>query len=523
MWRFPEIELLSDIPGFWSKKDPRKTALRDGNLEINYKQLDESSSQIANRIIESGVNAGSNIGFVGRNGVEFFEAWFGACKAGCTLVPFNWRCSVQELMDLVDDAQTPLVFAEKEISLPKMLEAKELCQTQFDLVSFNLFENREKRFSGWADEAKKTSPNISVCSENIALLVYTSGTTGRPKAVRYDHQAFNYSFLCLSLEPEMAWGKDDVVLMVMPNFHLGGNWVPLPALYHGATITILPEFDPEKVMDTVVNHKCTVLPAVPTALKMLTDHPAVVEKNFSCLKKIYYFGSPVGIEDVKKTIKTFDCRINQLYGTTENWFCTLLTHDEHIADPPEHLTSCGKPLPLIGVKVCDKNGNELSDDEVGEIYIRTPVMSSVYGGIKKAGHKKQKVAWIGTGDLGKRNSKGFYFLVDRAKDMIISGGENIYSVEVERAMSRHEKIAQVAVIGTPDKKWGEKVVAFVSIIPGENVSENELIAHCKKFLAGYKVPKEIHFMESLPTTSTGKIQKNSLRAPYWQNSNRNIS
>jgi len=522
MWRFSEIRVLPDIVRYWSKITPDKVALKDGSLNLTYRELDESSNRIANRIIATGVSPGAHIGYVGRNSVEFFEVWFGACKAGCAIAPFNWRSAPLELAVLAGDAETPLIFAESDLCSPKVLEARSLGSLSYEVVNFSLEGNRQQRFEGWAEQSSNQDPHIAVYGDDVALLVYTSGTTGRPKGVQYSHEAFDRSFLCMSLEPEMAWAPEDVGLMVVPNFHLGGNWVLLPALYHGATIRTIPAFDSGLILEAIEADRCTIMPLVPTALQMLLEHPGIENTDLSSLHKIIYFGSPISAETMTGAVTTLGCKLNQLYGTTETWFATLLGHEEHIAEPPLRLSSCGKPLPLIMMKVCNGEGEELPHRQVGEIYIRTPTINKGYWKQPEATVAAISDGWYRTGDLAWSDEQGFFYLVDRAKDMIVSGGENIYSVEVERVLNLHKAISMAAVIGTPDKKWGEKVTAFVVLEREQSASEDELKQHCREYLAGYKVPKEILIKESLPMNLTGKIQKNILREPYWSGKNRRI-
>ncbi|MCB1667510.1 MAG: AMP-binding protein [Pseudomonadales bacterium] len=532
MWRFDEIKTLLDIPRYWARVSPDKVAIRDGRSAVTYSELERNSNRIANRIVECGIQPGARIGYVGRNSIEFFEIWFGACKAGCAIAPFNWRCAVPELVDMVDDAGTPLVFSEDVYSTPKMLEVKDKSAAAFELVSFNAESCSDKDLrsihwlGGWANHVGDHNPGIKVHSDDVALLVYTSGTTGKPKGAQYDHQAFNYSFLCMSLEPEMGWNPDDVGLMAVPNFHLGGNWVLLPALYHGATIRTIPAFDPEAVLDAIERDSATILPLVPTALQMLVEHPKAATTNFSSLQRVIYFGSPISADVMKKAVGTLGCKLNQLYGNTETWFVTLLGHEDHLAEQSSRLASCGKALPLIDVKICDEEGKELPVGEVGELCIRTPTINMGYLNKPEATAKAFHDGWYRSGDLARLDSEGFIFLVDRAKDMIVSGGENIYSVEVERVLNLHPEVSLAAVIGIPDEKWGEKVTAFIVRARESDVADEqfglELIEHCRQYLAGYKVPKEIMIQDSLPLNPTGKIQKNVLREPYWGSVNRYI-
>jgi acyl-CoA synthetase (AMP-forming)/AMP-acid ligase II len=307
------------------------------------------------------------------------------------------------------------------------------------------------------------------------------------------------------------WTSEDIGLMVMPNFHLAGTLVSLPALYHGASLAILPAFDPAAFNFAVATHRPTVTCLVPTALQMVLDHKCELTPDFSSLRRILYAGSPIGQHTLQEALDTFGCEFVQFYGTTETFIITLLRPKQHRLDNPDLLKSCGQPMPGVELRIVDPGGLELGAGEAGEVLVRSPWMFSGYWNKPEATATAIIDGWYHTGDAGIRDKDGNLFLVDRLKDMIVSGGENIYSAEVERALAAHPAVQSVAVIGTPDEKWGERVVAFVVTYPDKPVDVSDLAAHCRELIAGYKVPKEIHLMEALPQTATGKVQKAALR------------
>jgi acyl-CoA synthetase (AMP-forming)/AMP-acid ligase II len=513
MWRFAEIRQVPDIVRYWASKRPDKIALIEGAATRTYAELDRRSNGIASRLLEKGVRAGAHIGFVGRNSTEFFEVWFAAGKAGCAIAPFNWRSSTEELIELLDDAKPPLVFVSVEF-LDVMRLVRKRCRERFEIVDFDPSGKLDDRLARWSEDIEISDPRVPLNGCEISLLTYTSGTTGRPKGVQAAHNAFHYSFLCASLEPAMAWRDDDVMLMSMPNFHLGGNWVSLAALYHGAALSILPAFEPVSFLETLRRDRPTIIPLVPTAIQILLNTPELSEDDFSSVRLVMYFGSPIGAEILHRAIKTFRCEFHQFYGATETWIISILRHEQHVSGDALRLASCGVPLPLINVKVVDQGGAEVPDGAVGELLVRTPVAFAGYWNRPEATAEVLHEGWYRTGDLGRRDEEGFYYLVDRAKDMIITGGENVYSVEVERALQKHPSVGVAAVIGTPDDRWGEKVTAFVVPSSGAIVTEADLQQHCRVYLAGYKVPKSIVFETSLPMTPTGKVQKPALRQRF---------
>jgi acyl-CoA synthetase (AMP-forming)/AMP-acid ligase II len=265
---------------------------------------------------------------------------------------------------------------------------------------------------------------------------------------------------------------------------------------------------------TLRRDRPTVVPLVPAAIQLMLSTADFSEDDYSSIKSILYFGSPIGRELLNLALKKLRCELNQYYGTTETWFLTVLNHKQHLSGSEGRLASCGEPLPLVSMKVVDAKGNEVPNGTVGEILVRTPVVFAGYFKQPTVTASVLKDGWYCTGDLGRRDDDGFYYLVDRAKDMIITGGENVYSAEVEGALLKHPAVATIAVIGTPDPKWGEKVTALVVLAANAKADESELKQHCRKYLAGYKVPKDILFETSLPMTPTGKVQKAVLRQRF---------
>jgi acyl-CoA synthetase (AMP-forming)/AMP-acid ligase II len=312
----------------------------------------------------------------------------------------------------------------------------------------------------------------------------------------------------------MCWTSEDCILFSMPNFHLGGSCVSLQALYNGGRLSIIPGFEPGSVLQRITRDCVTILPLVPAALQMIMDSPAIKSADLSSLRNIMYFGSAIGAETVRRARELIGCNLVQHYGTTETWIITILRPEDHDVARPARLASCGVPVPFVKIRVVDGVGNDVEHSTVGQVLVQSPTAFSGYLNQPDATSAVMQNGWYTTGDLGFVDSDGYLTLVDREKDMIVSGGENVYSVEVERALFRHPAVSIAAVIGTPDPKWGEKVTAFVVPAPGASVTADELKRHCRDLLAGYKVPKEISIEEALPMTANGKVQKTTLRKKY---------
>jgi len=510
-WRFSEIKGLPDIPKYWATHRPNKVALIEETASRTYAQLEEASNRLANRLIRDGLKRGSPIGFLGKNAIEVFEIWFGAAKAGCALAAFNWRCSVDELVGILDDAQAPLVFVSAEF-LDTMTQVKSRCKKPFEIVSFDARSGAGEGLRAWLKDAPTTNPNLSHAPTDTILLSYTSGTTGQPKGAVATAEAFSYSFLCGALEPAMAWRDDDIMLMSMPNFHLAGSWVSIAAFYHGATLSILPAFDPAAFIEVLRRDRATIAPIVPAAIQFLLNLPNVGPADFESLRTVIYFGSPISPDLARRAIATFGCEFHQFYGATEAWFLTILHHREHIGDHPARLASCGIPLPLVSIRVADAAGADIGPGAIGEVLVRSPMMFAGYWNKPNATAEALRDGWYHTGDLARRDEDGFLYIVDRAKDMIISGGENIYSTEIELALQKLPGVRMCAVIGMPDEKWGERVVAVIIRDPAVELTGETVIAHCQGLIARYKAPKQVEFLDAFPMTPTGKVKKGSLRA-----------
>jgi acyl-CoA synthetase (AMP-forming)/AMP-acid ligase II len=507
-WRFGKIENIADIPAYWAARTPNAIALIDGERRCSYAELDARANCIANRLLQNDIGSGSIVGFIGKNAIEFWEMWFGASKANCALAPFNWRCTADELSAIIGEAQPAVLIAGPEFA-ETMETVKERCGQTYAVVRFGAGDGG---FDAWLGAADAAPPAVRVDPDAIALLSYTSGTTGLPKGVMATQAAFGWSFLCGALEPGMAWLDDDVMLMSMPNFHLGGSWVSIAALYHGKTLSLLPSFDPAACIEAFARDRVTVASLVPAAIQMLLDHPGVTPDSFGSLRSIMYFGSPIGAATMVRAIGTMGCALSQFYGTTESYFLTILRNEVHLSGDPARLASCGTPLPLVSIEVRDDRGMALAPGNVGLVHVRTPMMFAGYRNRPDAtADVLDGDGWYATGDLGRLDADGFLTIVDRAKDMIISGGENVYSTEVELALVKLPGIRMCAVVGMPDAKWGERVVAAVMIDAQSGLTAEAVIAHCRTLIAGYKVPKQVVLRDALPLTPTGKVRKAALR------------
>lgn len=514
MWLHADIASLADIPRYYARVAGDRVALMNARRKETFGELDRVSSRLANVIIDLGIAPGSIVAFFGKNSIEYFEAMFAASKAGCTLLPLNWRLSASELQAVIQDAAPKLILVDAEYDA-LMAKVKELGVPDLVTIGFDSSSDAETELTARLAQSGDTDPAVAVRPEDTALLLYTSGTTGQPKGVQLTHGGLNFMRLCEHLEPAFSWQPHDVMMFVMPNFHLVGTGLSLQGLYNGVPLTILPGLDVPGLLATIRRDRPTICCLVPTAIQMIIDHPEAADTDFSSLRLMMYAGSPITAALLKRAMIRIGCDFMQFYGATETCGAvTLLRPEQHdLGDEPK-LKSCGTPVPLVELKVLSAAGDEVPDGEIGELVVRSPAMFKSYLNKPSMTEAVLSGGWYRTGDAGYRDESGLFYIVDRTKDMIISGGENVYSTEVEQALSKHPAVSQVAVIGLPDDRWGERVTAIVVPVDGTPLSAEDLVAHCRRLIAAYKAPKQVIFAEKLPMTPTGKILKTVLRKQF---------
>eukprot|EP01037_Dinobryon_pediforme_P010189 gene10189-10258_t len=472
MWLYPEVRTLGDFIGYHARHTPGRRALVCGTRTVSFAEYDTVANRIAQGLLAHGVVPGERVGFVGLNSTDFYFALIGTVRTRAAFVPFNWRLSVPELALLLADSETRLVFVER--TLASLWDAA-LAQagTPVTTIWFDADDTLESQFAH------------------------------RPVAA-----------------PDIT---GDLFLNPLPNFHLLAIGIAFQCLYNGVAVSILRQFDPAAVCDAIGRDRPTLLTLTPTMIQMLLDHPAAQDTDFTSIRLMLYAGSAISLGLIKRAIARMPGKFMQFYGATEaGGAFSILRPDEHDLDDETSLQSCGRPLPLITFRIVDAAGNDVPDGEPGELVVRTPAITAGYWKQPDATARALQHGWYHTGDVARRDARGLYTIVDRVKDMIVSGGENVYSAEVEGALSTHPDVAAVAVIGVPDARWGEAVRACVIRRSGSILTEAELLTFARERLAGYKVPKSVAFMDAFPLVPSGKVSKKDLRAPYWVEHSRRV-
>ncbi|MBE7417571.1 MAG: long-chain-fatty-acid--CoA ligase [Ideonella sp.] len=518
-WR--EIRSLADIPRFHARHTPDRTALVVAGRSVTFAELDARSSAVAQALLGERMAAGARIAWLGLNSERSFEMLFGCAKARCVFCPINWRLAPAEIEQIVDDAGAELLFVGKRFAdVAAALAAPRLRK----VIVIDDDGDAHERYLDWRDRHAGADPPGGAAADDAAIQIYTSGTTGRAKGVVLSAGAL----LSTGSEDagEMAWNgwrADDVGLLTMPCFHIAGLRWGIMGLWPGACTVVMPEFSAAGVVEAIARRRVTRLFLAPTAIRMVLDAAGKRSGDFSSLRLVWYGASPMPPELLRDAMDTLRCAFVQTYGMTETGAqATYLPPSDHVAGGAR-LASAGKALPGVRLRVVGGDGAELAAGAVGEICVRSP--SNMLGYWRRDDETRAVLrdGWMHTGDAGYLDADGYLFIRDRIKDMIVSGGENVYSVEVENALAGHPAVAEAAVIGVPDPIWGEAVKAVVVLAPGSTASADELIAHVRQRIAAYKAPKSIDFAAALPRSSLGKVLKGSLREGYWHGRDRQVN
>jgi long-chain acyl-CoA synthetase len=506
---------LADVLAHARRHHPRSTAVIDGAQRLDYAHLCERVDRLARALRARGLNAGDRVAVLASNGHRYVEAFCGIPSAGMIVVPLNTRLAEAELKAILQDSGARVLLCDRD---PGALAA---CVEQV----IALPDAYEAALDASASGARGYAGDESA----VAALFYTGGTTGTPKGVMLSHRnlvanAFHKTIAC-------SLTRDDVFLAAPAMFHVAGIAPLVSLLWLGATTVTMPSFEPAGCLELIERHAITVFMPVPTMVAALVAEQRRAPRNASSLRMLGHAGSPIATELIEAAHATFPrAELAQFYGATETASIVTCLRDEQAAIGGELLGSCGRAVIGVSLKTVRADGSACAPGEVGEIWVRGANVMPGYFRNAEASAAALEGGYYHTGDLGFLREDGHLFIVDRLKDMIVSGAENVYSIEVENALYKHPAVREAAVFGVPDAKWGEAVHAVV-VIGGDAVANNggaadaaldaqleeQLKAHCRASIAGYKVPKRIDVQRApLPKSGPGKILKRVLRAPFWQ-------
>jgi acyl-CoA synthetase (AMP-forming)/AMP-acid ligase II len=498
---------------------PDKPAIIYGDRQSTYTQFNTRVNRLANALQRLGLRRGDNISILQYSYPETYESLFACFKGGWGAVPINFRLHPKEFAFIIDHSESRAIVLSPEFN-QSIMEVRDRIPKAKHLITLKGASGELFDYTALITGESDRCDDVEVDPDDLAWLFYTSGTTGMPKGAMLTHR--NLLAMTMNFYADIAPGfsPDDVVLHAAPLSH-GSGLYGIPNIGKGATNVILASksFDPELVLQTVEKHRVTNMFVAPTMIKMLINHPAMDRYDHSSLRSLNYGGAPILVEDLKEAIDKLGPCLVQLFGQGESpMTITYLPHRDHIIEgtpvQEKRLASAGIPRTDVEVKIFDQNQHELRSGQIGEIVTRSDLVMKGYWKNPEATAATIKNGWLHTGDVGYRDPNGYLFIMDRSKDMIISGGENIYPREIEEVLIRHPAVHEVTVIGVPDPSWGEAVKAVVVLVPGEKATEEELIAFCKDNIASYKKPKSVVFVEDLPKSNYGKILKRELREKY---------
>ncbi len=525
---YREIRTLGDIARYHGSQRPDATAFVFEERESDYQTFNRHTSQIANGLLAEKLPPQSRIAVMGKNSDWYYELLIGNAKADMVTVGINWRLAPPEVAWILNDAQARIMFVGKEF-VPLYESIRDQLTTVQKVIVLADQDDRYPSFVQWRGAQSPDDPHVKVNPEDVAVQMYTSGTTGHPKGVQVSHQAF-YALNEIADrlgEPEEEWTEwtdRDVSLLAMPNFHIGGTGWALIGMYAGARNVVLSEFTPAGCLQAIRDHRISKLFIVPAAMQFVLADPTCADTDFSCLKFMIYGASPIPLPLLQRAMDVFQCGFVQLYGMTETMGVgTYLPAEDHDPAGNKRMRSAGKTRAGVDIAIKDSDGKVVPNGVIGEICIKSPTNMVGYWNRPDATASTLIDGWVHTGDAGYMDDDGYVYVQDRIKDMIVSGGENVYPAEVESALFGLDGIADVAVIGVPDDKWGEAVKACVVLKPGASLTEQDIIGFARQKIAGFKVPKSVDFLPVLPRNPSGKVLKRELRAPYWEGRERQVN
>lgn len=510
---YGDLRHFGDLLTRNARKYPRDTGVVYKEKRMTWKEINDRANKVANGLKDLDVKRNDMVGILSRNRNEWIEIIFGIIKIGAVVVPLNYRLSSYELDSIFNDTQMKTVIVENElkhlisnkgISNVILIDGEDLGATNFErlLRKFSINEPEE----------------LNIEDDDICFIMYTSGTTGHPKGVMWVHK--NMVFHTADRSYCLDFRHEQTILNTAPFGVAGGINHLLKGVYVGAK-NVVVNFDPVEVLKTIEKEKINVTNTVPTTFNMIINHPDLPKYDLSSLKRIIYAGSTMPLSTITKAMGTLTCEFMQGYGLTETTTGgTVLYPYEHIIDDPDknkRLKSCGREAINTRVRVVNEKGQDVTPgDEIGEIIIKSFGNMKGYWNMPDLTKETLRDGYVYTGDLATIDEDMYIYIVDRKRDMIVTGGLNVYSSEVESVLYSHPAVLEACVIGVPDEKWVEVIKAIVKLKDGMAVTGDELIEYCKGKLSSYKKPRSIKIVDELPKSHYGKILKKELRKRYWK-------
>jgi acyl-CoA synthetase (AMP-forming)/AMP-acid ligase II len=516
--------LVHHFTEYYARNFPDNPCVTQDGHTTSYAEINRLANQVGNGLLSLGVGKGDRVCVLGENSREHLVLFLAACKIGAVTVSLNYRLAPAELAFIINDSESRVLLMLDEGFVATLDKLRPQLPDGFHLLTRGLPDSHD--WDSWLASQPEHKPDVEVLPSDPFFQLYTSGTTGNPKGVVTSHSSLvaecmmNTTFFPNRPSP----GSADIVCA--PMFHIGGAGSALVSTYSGSEILLHKAFDPVTVVEDIERYPVGSVFMVPAMIMAVLQIPDIEKRDFSGLKQIFYGASPISEAVLRRAMDVFGVDFIQMYGMTETGGTVVnLTVEDHqraLAGKPELLLSCGRPSVGAEVRIMDLDGNECPAGEVGEIWIKSDTNMLGYYNLPEATASSLTDGWVHSGDAGYMDEEGYIYLKDRIKDMVVSGGENIYPVEVENAIAHHEAVADVAVIGVPDDKYGEALLAFVVLKEGASLTVEEMIDFCRERIAGYKIPRKLEIIAEMPRNPSGKILKKELRKPYWEGIDRSI-
>lgn len=516
---------LHDVLDYQAREHPDLDFAVQEGRRISYREARSETRRMARALLAAGASKGDRVAILSRNTIELALLYFACSRAGIVPVPLNYRLAPREWAGIAADAEACLLLAQGALA-----RAVEPVRDAFgSLKRFFALDDAPpgwESFHEWVAGQPDGALQVQVAPQDVLYQMYTSGTTGRPKGAMLSHRAVMSQLHQVALAFGGSVGERS--LIVAPLYHAAAAVLAFASVQMGGTLVIQEEFDPKAVVRALSEEDVAVALLVPVMIQFcLLAVPDAGARRYDSLRLIVYGASPIAEEPLRRAMEIFRCDFLQGYGMTETTaVATNLLPDDHrraLAGEPGLLLSAGRPLLGTEVGVVDAQDRPLPPGEIGEVVVRGPQLMSGYWNLPEASETALRGGWMHTGDAGTLDEQGYLYIQDRVKDMIVSGGENVYPREVEGVLFEHPAVADVAVIGVPDERWGEAVKALVVTRPGQQVSADEIIGFCEGRLGGFKRPRSVDFVDSLPRNPSGKVLKKDLRERYWSGRSRRVS
>lgn len=479
-----------------------------GGERLSFADLAARAARVAGALRAAGLGPGDRLAYLGREDAAYWELLYGAARLGAVLVPVNARLAPAEIAHILADSAARLVFLDPDRAADPGGAVR-----------------LGAEYAAWRDAAEPLAEAAPATGDTPLAQLYTSGTTGLPKGVVLGHRS------CFAIAEALAgagldwidWREGDVALVGIPGFHVGGLWYATQALNAGATIVSLPAYSAAAARAAIAAEGVSCAIFVPAMLRSLLAEPGVTAAEFSRLRKVVYGGAPISPGLLEQSARVLGCEFAQIYGLTETGNTAIcLPPAEHRPGSPR-LLAAGRPYPGIGVRITGEDGRELPVGETGEVWLRTPAAMLEYWGLPEATAETLVDGWVRTGDAGALDADGFLFIRDRVKDLILVGGENVFPAEVELALLRHPEVRDAAVIGVPDERSGEAVLAHLVLGPGAAATTRDIALFLREHLADFKRPSRFRVLAEIPRNPSGKILRRELRDEYWRGRERRVN